>query len=167
LVVGARFGLYEILDRIGAGGMGEVYRARDTTLGREVALKVLPGPLAADEGLRQRLTREARVLASLNHPNIVTIHAVDRTDGEWFLAMELVHGRPLSELIPRNGLPLPRLLTIALAVAEAVVAAHARGILHRDLLTRRAMARIRRPVPRPARPVAGADGRNRLAASHR
>ena len=113
--------------------MGEVYRARDTTLGREVALKALPGPLAADEGLRQRLTREARVLASLNHPNIVTIHAVDCTDGDWFLAMELVHGRPLSELIPRDGLPLPKLLAIALAVAEAVVAAHARGILHRDL----------------------------------
>ena len=113
--------------------MGEVYRARDSKLQRDVALKVLPPDTAADPERRQRFEREARAVAALNHPNIVTIHSVDDVDGQLFLIMELVDGQPLSELIRPGGLPLDQLLAIATPLADAVSAAHARGIAHRDL----------------------------------
>ena len=130
---GTRLGHYEILDLLGAGGMGEVYRARDGKLHREVALKVLPPETAADPERRQRFEREARAVAALNHANIVTIHSVDEAAGQLFLTMELVEGQTLSALIRPGGLPLAQLLDIAVPLADAVSAAHARGITHRDL----------------------------------
>ncbi len=146
LVAGARLAHYEIVSLLGAGGMGEVYRARDTKLQREVALKVLPPDTAADPERRQRFEREARAVAALNHPNIVTIHSVDDVDGRLFLTMELVDGQPLSELIRPGGLPLDQLLVIATPLADAVSAAHARGITHRDLKPANVMVTATRQV---------------------
>ena len=130
---GTRLAHYEIAGLIGTGGMGQVYRAHDLKLQRDVALKLLPQEMAADPERRQRFEREARAVAALNHPGIVTIHSVDDVDGRMFLTMELVSGRPISEIIPRGGLGLDRLLAIAVPLMEAVSAAHARGITHRDL----------------------------------
>ena len=130
---GARLGAYEIRSPLGAGGMGEVYQAYDPRLRRSVALKVLPEAVAADAEHRKRFEREARAIAALSHPNIVTIYSVEEADGVQFLTMELVEGRPLTALMPRDGFPIERLLPIAIALADAVSAAHARGITHRDL----------------------------------
>jgi Tol biopolymer transport system component len=124
---------YRILGPLGKGGMGEVYAAEDTRLHRKVALKVLPALLAADPERRQRLEREAQLVAALNHPNIVTIHSVEEDKGILFLTMELVEGKPLNEIAPAGGLPLDSLLRIGIAVSDAVAAAHQRGIMHRDL----------------------------------
>jgi serine/threonine protein kinase len=129
---GTTLGLYRIEALIGAGGMGEVYRARDTRLGRDVAVKVLP-PDAADAERQQRFAREAQIIASLNHPNIVTLHSVEQSGDHHFLTMELVDGKTLREVIPSGGLPVDRLLDIAIPLADAVGAAHARGVVHRDL----------------------------------
>ncbi len=144
LSAGTTLGPYEILAPIGAGGMGEVYRARDPRLGREVAIKVLPSDRLADEGRRQRFLREARAAAALAHPHIVTIHEVESANGVDFLVMEYVRGKSLDALIPRGGLRLGETLRIAIAVADALAAAHARGIIHRDL--------------KPANVVVGTDG---------
>jgi serine/threonine protein kinase len=133
LQVGSRLGPYEILSSIGAGGMGDVYRARDRRLGRSVAIKVLPPALVGDPGRLARFQREARMLASLNHPNIVTIHSFEEDDGVHFLTMELVDGQPLNQLIPKGGLPVERILDFAAAISEALAAAHEKGIVHRDL----------------------------------
>jgi len=124
---------YEIVDKLGAGGMGEVYRAHDTTLGRDVALKVLPEDLAGDDDRRMRFEREARVVASLNHPNIVTIHSIQEAEGLHFITMELVDGQTLSEIIPDKGLALDRFIELAVPMADAVSTAHASGVAHRDL----------------------------------
>ena len=113
--------------------MGEVYRATDTKLGRDVALKVLPAEMAASPERLERFQREARAVAALNHPHIVTIHSVEEAEGLHFLTMELVEGEPLDRLIPERGLPLDRLLAIATALTEALGAAHDKGIVHRDL----------------------------------
>ena len=126
-------GPYRIDALIGAGGMGEVYRARDARLGRDIALKVLPPDVAGDPERLRRFEQEARAVASLNHPNIITIHSVEEADHVRFLTMELVDGQPLKDLIPRQGMPIDRLLDIAVPLADAVGAAHARGIDHRDL----------------------------------
>jgi serine/threonine-protein kinase len=124
---------YRILGRLGTGGMGEVFLAEDDRLGRKVALKMLPDELAAQPLHLERFRREARAAAALQHPNIVTIYAVEEVSGTPFLTMELVEGQTLSEVIPPSGLELDRLLSIAVQVAQALAAAHARGILHRDI----------------------------------
>jgi serine/threonine protein kinase/dipeptidyl aminopeptidase/acylaminoacyl peptidase len=124
---------YRILSTLGTGGMGEVYLAEDTKLGRRVALKVLAPEVAADPERRDRFEREARAVAALNHPNIVTIHSVEEDDGVRFLTMELVEGKTLGELIPPEGLSIDRFLSIAVPLTDAVAAAHDRGITHRDL----------------------------------
>ena len=124
---------YEILRRLGRGGMGEVWLARDERLDREVALKVLAPELADDPRFRQRFEREARSAAGLSHPGIVTIHAIEESDGLPVIAMEHVDGRPLSELIPAGGLPLARVLDLGIQLADAVAAAHEAGVTHRDL----------------------------------
>jgi len=124
---------YRILRSIGAGGMGEVYLAEDTKLGRKVALKVLAPALAINPERRDRFEREARAVAALNHPNIVTLHSVEQQDNVLFLTMELVEGKALTDLIPREGMTIERLLEIAIPLADAVAAAHQRGITHRDL----------------------------------
>ncbi len=130
---GTALGPYEILAPIGTGGMGEVYVAEDTKLSRKVALKVLPPEMAARPERLMRFEREAKAVAALNHPNIVTIYSVEEADGLHFLTMELVEGKTLSELIPKKGLALNKFLDIAIALADAVAAAHQKGITHRDL----------------------------------
>jgi Tol biopolymer transport system component len=133
LTIGTRLGAYEIVSPLGAGGMGEVYRARDPRLNRPIAIKILPEPLAADAERRARFEREAQSLAALTHPNIVTIHSVEQADGRLFLTMECVEGKPLTDLIAHGGMPLDRLLGLAIPIADAVSAAHQKGITHRDL----------------------------------
>ncbi len=132
-MIGRSLGHYRITAAIGAGGMGEVYRATDTTLGRDVAIKMLPAAVAQDPERLARFEREARSLASLNHPNIVTIYAVEEDGGSRFLAMELVEGETLDTLLAPGGLPLPRFFEIGVPLADALSAAHERGIVHRDL----------------------------------
>ena len=124
---------YRIVSRLGAGGMGEVYRAEDTKLGRVVALKVLPADTAADPTRLVRLQQEARALAALDHPNIVTLLSVEEDDGVHFLTMTLVEGQTLTKLIPPGGMPLYTFFDIAIPLAEALTAAHAKGLIHRDL----------------------------------
>src|SRR5712671_5109132 len=117
---GTRLGPYEILSLLGGGGMGEVYRARDPKLKRDIAIKVLPATTAADPERTARFEREAQSIATLNHPNIITIYSVEEADGVLFLTMEYVEGKPLSDLIVTGGLPLARLLSLAIPLADAL-----------------------------------------------
>src|ERR1700686_3990021 len=132
LSAGARLGPYEILAPLGAGGMGEVYRATDTRLSRAVALKILSPALATDADYMARFTREAQVLASLNHPNIAAIYGLEESGGMRALVMELVEGPTLAERIAAGPLPLEETLHIAKQIADALEAAHEKGIVHRD-----------------------------------
>ncbi len=132
-MIGRTLAHYRIDGKLGQGGMGEVYRAHDETLGRDVAVKVLPVELASDPERLARFQREARTLAALNHPNVVTIFEVGAAGGVDFLAMELVAGRTLTDVIPRGGLPPAELMAIAVPLADALAAAHERGVVHRDL----------------------------------
>ena len=144
LTPSTKLGAYQILESIGSGGMGEVYVAEDPKLSRKVALKVLPPEMAARPERLMRFEREAKAVAALNHPNIVTIHSVEEADGLHFLTMELVEGKTLSELIPKKGLPLNQFFDIAIPIADAVDAAHRERITHRDL--------------KPDNVIAGEDG---------
>jgi len=130
---GATLGPYEVLAPLGAGGMGEVYRARDTRLGRDVAIKVLPGDVADDAERLSRFRREAHVLASLNHPGIGAIHGLEEVDGKPFLVLELVEGETLEERTARGRIPVDEAVAIACQIAEALEEAHEHGIVHRDL----------------------------------
>ena len=145
LSAGSKLGPYDILALIGAGGMGEVYRAFDPRLGRDVAIKVLPAAVASDPERLARFQREARSLAALNHPHIVTIFSVEEVDGIQFLTMELIEGHTLAQWIPAGGLPCEQFVGIAADLADALAAAHERGIVHRDL--------------KPANVMVTADGR--------
>ncbi len=133
LTPGGRLGLYEIVAQLGAGGMGEVWRAADTRLGREVALKVLPAGLADDVERHARFEREAKVLASLNHPHIATLFGIEHLEGRHVLVMELVEGEDLAQRIARGPIPVEEAIPIARQIAEALEAAHEKGIVHRDL----------------------------------
>jgi serine/threonine protein kinase/Tol biopolymer transport system component len=133
LSAGTRLGPYEILSALGAGGMGEVYRARDTKLGRDVALKILPDTFAADPERLARFQREAQVLASLNHPHIGAIYGLEESDGVRALVLELVEGPTLADRIAQGAIPLDEALPIARQIAEALEAAHEQGVIHRDL----------------------------------
>jgi len=144
-MIGQTLSHFRITEKIGSGGMGDVYLARDTELNRDVALKLLPTETAASEENRDRFKREARAVAALNHPNIVTVHSVEQADGIHFITMELVHGKTLGQLLPADGFPLERFLELALPLVDAVVAAHRHGITHRDL--------------KPANIMVGEDGR--------
>ena len=130
---GTRLGVYEVTGLIGAGGMGEVYRARDTKLGRDVALKLLPAAFANDPDRLARFEREAHVLASLNHSHIAAIYGLEETNGLTALVLELVDGPTLADRIAQGPIPLDESLPIARQVAEALEAAHEQGIIHRDL----------------------------------
>jgi len=132
-MIGRTLAHYRITAALGAGGMGQVYRATDTKLDREVALKVLPDDLARSPDMLARFHREARAVAALNHPHVITIHSVEEADGVHFLTMELIEGQPLAALIPAGGMELPRISSIATSLAEALGAAHGKGIIHRDL----------------------------------
>ena len=132
-MIGRTLAHYRIVSAIGAGGMGEVYRAIDSKLGRAVALKVLPAAMAGDPERLARFEQEARAVAALNHPHIVTLYSVEQADGINFLTMELVEGDSLAAAIPEKGLPLDRILALGTALAGALAAAHDKGIVHRDL----------------------------------
>jgi eukaryotic-like serine/threonine-protein kinase len=133
LTSGSKLGPYEIQSPLGAGGMGEVYRARDTRLGRDVAIKVLPAHLSADPELKQRMEREARAISSLNHPHICTLHDIGSQDGVNFLVMEYLEGQTLAERLGKGPLALDQSLKIGIEIAEALEKAHGQGITHRDL----------------------------------
>jgi serine/threonine protein kinase len=145
LTPGTRLGSYEIRAALGSGGMGEVYRAHDPRLDRDVALKVLPADMASDPARLERFAREARAIAALNHPHIVTIYSTEEANGIRFLTMELVEGQSVDALIPPTGIPLRRFLELALPLADALAAAHQKQITHRDL--------------KPANVMVAADGR--------
>ena len=145
---GTRLGPYEVLSAVGSGGMGEVYRARDTRLDRIVAIKVLPAQLARNDELRERFDREARTIAGLNHANICTLYDVGHQDGIDYLVMELVDGRSLDGAIPREGLPLTEAVEYGAQIASGLAAAHAVGVVHRDM--------------KPANVVVGADSQVKI-----
>ncbi|HSY12168.1 MAG TPA: protein kinase [Verrucomicrobiae bacterium] len=147
-MLGTTISHYRVLDKLGSGGMGVVYRAEDTRLGREVALKTLPPDVAKDPQMVERLVREARSASSLNHPNICTIHEVDEADGHHFITMELLQGQNLRERISEGPIPTNDLIRIGIQVADALDAAHKKGIVHRDIkpanvfLTNRGEAKV-------------------------
>ena len=124
---------YKIESKLGEGGMGAVYAATDTKLGRKVALKVLPADMVANADRRARFEREAQAIAALNHPNIVTIYSFEEADGQYFMTMELIEGKTLTSLIPREGLTLQEFFNYSIPIADALAAAHEKGIFHRDL----------------------------------
>src|ERR1700730_3707331 len=132
-MIGTNLGNYKILDKIGAGGQGTVYKAVDNKLGRTVVVKVLPPDLTAKEANLKRFEREARLASSLDHPNICTIFDLNEIDGIHYIAMQYVEGRNVRELVSGRPLELQSALSIAIQVTEALVVAHARGIIHRDI----------------------------------
>ena len=133
ILSGKRLGPYEILSAIGAGGMGEVYRAKDSRLNRVVAIKVLPSHLADSSELKERFEREARTIASLNHPHICTLHDIGHQDGTDYLVMEYLEGETLEQRLRKGPLPLEQVLQYAIEIADALDKAHRKGVTHRDL----------------------------------
>src|SRR5450756_1918490 len=133
LAAGSRLGPYEIISPLGSGGMGEVYRARDTRLGREVAVKVLPERFASDPELRARFEREAKALAAVNHPRVCPVYDLGEGQGSLFLVMELLDGVPLQYRMSRGQLPPSEAIAIAQDILDALDALHRRGIIHRDV----------------------------------
>jgi len=132
-MIGKALGHYQITSQLGRGGMGEVYQAKDQVLGRDVAIKVLPDEFAKDADRVARFQREAKVLASLNHPNIAAIHGLEESSGIQFLVLELVEGQTLADRIKAGPIPVEESLKLALQIAEALEAAHEKGVIHRDL----------------------------------
>ena len=132
-MIGSSFSHFRVTSKLGEGGMGEVWQAEDTKLGREVALKVLPDVFAQDPDRLARFEREARVLASLSHTNIAGVHGLEEVDGKRFLVMELVTGETVAERIQRGPIPVDEVARIAMQIAEAVESAHEKGVIHRDL----------------------------------
>ena len=130
---GTKLGPYEIVGPLGAGGMGEVYRAKDTRLGRDVAIKVLPASFVADAAAQQRFEREAKTISGLNHPNICVLYDVGHQDGLEYLVMECVEGETLAKRLEKGPLPLEQVLKYGAQIAEALDKAHRSGIVHRDL----------------------------------
>src|SRR5215468_3672769 len=133
LRTGARLGPYDVVSKLGEGGMGEVFRATDSNLKRAVAIKVLPASVAGDADRLARFQREAEVLAALNHPNIAAIYGLEKSHGTTALVMELIDGETLADRIARGPIPVDEALPIAKQIAEALEAAHEQGIIHRDL----------------------------------
>ena len=147
-MIGTTLSHFKITAKLGEGGMGEVYLADDTKLGREVAIKVLPEELATDPVRIERFEREAKAVAALDHPNIVTVHAIEQAEGTHFIAMQLVEGQTLGEAIPNSGMALEQIFAITIPLADALSAAHEAGVVHRDL--------------KPGNIMVGSDGRVRI-----
>src|SRR6202049_2399725 len=135
LAPGKKFGPYETVSPLGAGGMGEVYRARDTRLGRDVAIKILPKEMSSDPARKQRFEREAKTISSLNHPHICTLHDIGSQDGVDYLVMECVEGETLAKRLEKGPLPLKQVLKYGAQIADALDKAHQAGLVHRDLQT--------------------------------
>ena len=152
---GTRLGPYEIIAPLGAGGMGEVWRARDTRLGRDVAVKVLPQHLAATADARARMEREARAISGLNHPHICTLYDIGHEGDVDFLVMELIEGETLAARLERGAMPAAELLPLAIQITEALDAAHRQGIIHRDLKPGNVMLTRTRRQAHGLRPGAG------------
>ena len=133
LAASTRLGPYEIIAPLGAGGMGEVYRARDTRLKRDIAIKVLPDAVASSPERLARFEREATTVAGLNHPNIVVLYSIEEAQGSRFITMELVDGCSLDQSVTPGGLPAARVVELGIAMADALAAAHEKGVVHRDL----------------------------------
>src|SRR5438034_240953 len=133
LMIGARLGAYEIVSELGAGGMGQVYRARDSKLGRDVAIKIVSDGFGDDSERLVRFQREAHLLAALNHPHIAAIYGLEEANGSQFLVLELVEGDTLAMRLESGAIPVSEALTIARQIADALQAAHEKGIIHRDL----------------------------------
>jgi serine/threonine protein kinase len=144
LTAGHRLGPYEIVAPLGAGGMGEVYRARDVRLERSVAVKILPAELSGDAHYRQRFEREARAASALSHPHIAHVYDVGEQDGTHFIAMEYVEGENLRQLVSRGPLDVDRIVALGVQMAEALEEAHARGIVHRDIKSANAVVTPKR-----------------------
>src|SRR5215467_120168 len=167
LASGIKLGPYEIQSRLGAGGMGEVYRARDTRLDPTVAIKILASHLSSSLELKQRMEREARAISSLNHPNICQLYDIGSQDGADFLVMELLEGHTLADRLRGGALPLPEVYKIGIVVAEALAFAHGHGILHRDLkpgnimLTQAAAKLMDFGLAKPLAPTASAPRHSR------
>ena len=141
LIPGSRVGPFEVLSPLGRGGMGEVFRARDTRLGREVAIKALPDEFARDAERRTRFEREARLLGALNHTNIATLYGLEEAEGEPYLVLELIEGEGLDQKLTRGALPFDEVLGVASQIAAGLEAAHGAGIIHRDLKPSNVMVR--------------------------
>ena len=173
-MIGRRIGRFEIVDRLGEGGMGAVYRARDRHLERDVAVKVLLPEAAGNAEWRRRFMREAKAASGLNHPNIVHVYDVDEADGELFIAMEYIAGKTLDQAIDGKGLPLREALRYAVPLADALAKAHAAGIVHRDLKPSNVMITAERIVKvldfglaKLMEPAEGREGGNRPDESRR
>lgn len=150
LETGTRLGPYEIVSPLGAGGMGEVYRARDTRLDRTVAIKVLPRAFASNANLKQRFEREARTISQLSHPNICTLHDFGQDEGVDYLVMEYLEGETLADRLSKGPLPVEKAIRHAIEIADALDKAHRQGIVHRDLKPGNVMLREAQALPHGA-----------------